>query len=435
MRGVRRQIEAGWDDWDIEPAADTETLDAGTDVDADTGTCPPPSGEHQAAGSSDSNYATDEAQQPVSAHVGVGRPVLREQLEGSWEHWTVQPPVPAGSSAIAHTATDTGDGTLGDDDDADVLGAVAADAPGGVARGGRSRWLLVVALAGVLALGGTGAVGVTSAVRGVKATNLAESLASCEQELKRFKAALKNFDKAKADAAETVKITAEQVADGTTLEALTKAVKAQAPKSVACPAAGDTETLDANTALLAEQIGTVDSDIKAITDSATAVTESKTAKEVADAQQKLSDTITSGEQTLAESEGKVQDNAVREQLREALDNAIKTKDSKDVKALNDHAGNIAGKVQAVGEARAAKEQADTEAAQAQADADARANAGKQSTSNGGGSAKRKSGSSGSGTTTKKSTGSTPKPSPVAPSSHPPASSKPPARGDTGVSLG
>lgn len=433
MRGVRRQIEAGWDDWDIEPAADTETLVAGTDVDADTGTCPPPPGEHQAAGSSDSNYATDEAQQPVSAHAGVGRPVLREQLEGSWEHWSVQPPVPAGSSAIVDAA-DTGDGTLGESADTDVLGAVADDASG-VVHGGRSRWLLVVALVGVLALGGTGAVGVASAVRGVKATNLAESLASCEQELKRFKAALKNFDKAKADAAETVNITAEQVADGATVESLATAAATEAPKAVACPADGTTETLDANTALLAEQIGTVDSSIKAIADAAAKVSESKVDKEVTDAQTNLSGTISNGEQTLADSDGKVSDNTVREQLREALDNAIKTKDSKDVKALNDHAGNIAGKVQAVGEARAAKEQADADAAQAQADADARANAGKQSTLNGGGITKKKSTSSGSGTTMKKSTGSTPKPSTVAPSSNPPASSKPPASGGAGVSLG
>lgn len=88
-------------------------------------------------------------------------------------------------------------------------------------------------------------------------TQRQESLAACEKELKSFTAALKDLDKAKADVAETVKITAEQVADGATVEALAKAVKAQAPKTAACPADGDTETIDANTAKLVKHTKTV----------------------------------------------------------------------------------------------------------------------------------------------------------------------------------
>lgn len=238
-------------------------------------------------------------------------------------------------------------------------------------------------------------------------TKRQQSLASCEKELKSFKAALIDFDKAKTDVASTVTITEAQVADKNTVIALATAVTVEAPKAVACPADGDTETLDANTAKLVKQTKTVDTSIKAITDTATKVTESKTAKEVADAQKNLTDTIANGEQTLADSDGKVSDNTVREQLREALDNAIKTKDSKDIQALNDHAGNVAGKVQAVGDAKAAKEQADAEAAaKAAAAAQAAANT-KKSTSSGtsSGTSSKKTTSNGSGTTTKKNTSS------------------------------
>ncbi|WP_034252253.1 hypothetical protein [Bifidobacterium crudilactis] len=239
-------------------------------------------------------------------------------------------------------------------------------------------------------------------------TKRQQSLASCEKELKQFKTALTDLDRAKTDVAETVKISVEQVADGATVVALAKAVAVEAPKTVTCPAEGDTETLDANTAKLVIQTKTVDSNIKAIRDGAAKVTESKTAKEVADALKTLTDTIASGEQTLSDSDGKVSDNAVREQLREALDSAIDVKESKDIQALGDHAGNLSGKVQAVGDAVNAKAQVDAEAAtQAAAAAQAAANA-KKSTSSGtsSGTSSKKTASSGSGTTTKKSTGST-----------------------------
>jgi colicin import membrane protein len=83
---------------------------------------------------------------------------------------------------------------------------------------------------------------------------------------------------------------------------------------------------------------------------------------VADAQRKLADTVAAHEKTLKGSAGKVADNKVRQQLRDALDAAIKSKASKDVKALGDNVSNVNAKAKAVTDAVAAKKKADEEAA-------------------------------------------------------------------------
>lgn len=255
--------------------------------------------------------------------------------------------------------------------------------------------LIAVLGAAVLVLAG----GITGGVfynNHVKETQRLESLASCEKTLKRFKAALADLDTAKADVSETLKVTEAQVVDKTTVNALTEAVAVTSPQTVACPADGDTATLDTNTVTLDKQSKTVDITIKTITEHATKVAESKTSKDIADAQQKLSDAIATGEQTLKDSAGKVQDNAVREQLREALDNAIKVKESKDIKSLGENAGNVEAKSKAVADAVTAKVEADAQAA-----ADAQSSAAQRTS---GGTSTRSQNTSGS-TTRKGTTGS------------------------------
>lgn len=288
-----------------------------------------------------------------------------------------------------------------------VIDATGDETPQVQSKRRRTRLIAIIAAAALVLAGGV--TGGILYANHLAETRRLESLAACEKELKQFKAALKDLDQARADVAETVKITAGQVADETTVEELASAVALEAPGAVAYPADATVEVLEANGAKLAEGARGVEAGIAAIADGAARVVESKTAKEIADAQKRLSDEIAAGERALKDSEGKVADNAVRQQLRDALDEAIGAKDSRDVRALGAQTDGITGRVKAVGDAVAAKARADAEAeaqavAAAQAAANARKNAG--SYKNTGTTTKKNTTSNGNGTTTQKSTGTT-----------------------------
>lgn len=128
---------------------------------------------------------------------------------------------------------------------------------------------------------------------------------------------------------------------------------------------------------------------KALNAALKAVKDSKLAKELDVAQAQFKQGIDSASQTLKDTDGKVADNATRESLTKAIDEANKTiskKDVSDPKAYTDQKAKLDAAVKQVNDSKAAKEKADAEAAaaaqaaaeaaaaQAQAEADAQAQA-------------------------------------------------------------
>lgn len=111
---------------------------------------------------------------------------------------------------------------------------------------------------------------------------------------------------------------------------------------------------------------------KALNAALKAVKDSKLAKELDTAKSQLKQGIDGAGQTLKDTDGKVADNATRDSLAKAIDEATKALDKKDVsdpKAYTDAKAKLDAAVRQVTDSKAAKEQADAEAAaQAQAQA-------------------------------------------------------------------
>ena len=105
-----------------------------------------------------------------------------------------------------------------------------------------------------------------------------------------------------------------------------------------------------------------------------AVKDSKLAKELDTAKDQLKQGIDGAGQTLRDTDGKVADNATRDNLAKAIDEANNTLSKKgvtDPKAYTDAKAKLDAAVRQVTDSKAAKEQADAEAAaQAQAQAQA-----------------------------------------------------------------
>lgn len=120
---------------------------------------------------------------------------------------------------------------------------------------------------------------------------------------------------------------------------------------------------------------------KALKAALKAVKDSKLAKELDTAKAQLRQGIDSAGKTLKDTEGKVADNATRDSLTKAINEANKTigkKDVSDPKAYTDAKVKLDAAVKQVNDSKAAKEQADAEAAaKAQAEAEAQAQAAAQ----------------------------------------------------------
>lgn len=123
---------------------------------------------------------------------------------------------------------------------------------------------------------------------------------------------------------------------------------------------------------------------KALNAALKAVRDSKLAKELDTAKDQLRQGIDGASQTLKDTDGKVADNATRDSLAKAIDEANNTLSKKgvtDPKTYTDAKARLDAAVRQVTDSKAAKEQADAEAAaQAQAQAQAAAQAAAQSQS-------------------------------------------------------
>lgn len=179
----------------------------------------------------------------------------------------------------------------------------------------------------------------------------------------------------------------EQVADAQTLTALSDAIdKAQAQTGVTDTGANRWliwQEMDAQAAYDADSADASDA-MSRLDKAMDAVTGSMDAKTLADAKAALQSTVDSADKTYADSDGKVQDNATRDNLKTALDVAKKVLSDDgvtDAKEYTDQKTTVDNAVKTVNDSIAAKEKADAEA-KAKAEAEAAASS---SGSSGGGS--------------------------------------------------
>ncbi|WP_188355695.1 hypothetical protein [Galliscardovia ingluviei] len=102
------------------------------------------------------------------------------------------------------------------------------------------------------------------------------------------------------------------------------------------------------------------------------VNASVAAKQLADAKQTLTDKVNAAQQSLTDSDGKVADNATRDQLQAAIDNANKILANKNatLKALQDEPAKLDNAINTVNASVEAKRQADEEAARKAAEEEA-----------------------------------------------------------------
>ena len=169
----------------------------------------------------------------------------------------------------------------------------------------------------------------------------------------------------------------EQVADAQTLADLSDAIdKAQAQTGVDDTGANRWlvwQEMDAQAAYDADAADASDA-MSRLDKAMDAVTGSVDAKTLADAKAALQSTVDNADKTYADSDGKVQDNATRDNLKTALDAAKKVLDDDsviDAKEYTDQKTAVDGAVKAVNDSITAKEKADAEA-KAQAEAAAAA---------------------------------------------------------------
>lgn len=204
-----------------------------------------------------------------------------------------------------------------------------------VAENKKSRKPAVIAVASVAAvavLAGGGYLG----WKAYTGHQLAEARQACVEASESYRKAVNGYSTlVNGDAATAFQITAKQVADAKTVDALATALKATEPKVVAC-AADDRAGYESKTGLIEKNTGWYGKHAKSLENAVRAVNDSKLAKTVSDAERLLND-----------SDGKVQDAKTRDELSKA----VKAKD----------AGLIATASKKVNDSMAAKTKADEEA--------------------------------------------------------------------------
>lgn len=176
------------------------------------------------------------------------------------------------------------------------------------------------------------------------------------------------------DAADAAAVKAEQVEDSKTVESLGKELKSSAPEYEGC-VAEDAQGLDAATVKLNEQADWYGTHEKSLSKAVRAVAESKAAKRLETAKTNLTAKLDEASRLLADSDGKVADNATRDALSNAIDAANGLKDGNDPakidgarKTLEDAINGVNASVQAKTDADAQAAAAAAAAAQAQAQA-------------------------------------------------------------------
>ena len=269
-------------------------------------------------------------------------------------------------------------------------------------RDGRKRpkWLpsLVAAVCAVI-LVAAGIIG-WNMYRGAK---LAEAKEACAAAADAVRSNANEYNALlNGDAADAAAVKAEQVKDSKTVEALGKELKAMAPEYEGC-VAEDAQGLDAAAVKLTEQAGWYETHEKSLSKAVRAVTESKAAKRLETAKTNLTAKLDEASKLLADSDGKVADNATRDALSNAIDAANGLKDGNDPAKIDGARKTVEDAINGVNASVRAKTDADAQAAAAAARARAQA----QSAYNGGssypGGAYRRTGGPASGSNTYRGT--------------------------------
>ena len=261
----------------------------------------------------------------------------------------------------------------------ETAAANVAEARGGVDGRRRPKWLLpLIAVVCAVVLVVAGVVG-WNMYRGAKLAEAKEACAAAADGVRNnaneYNALLNG------DAADAAAVKAEQVEDSKTVESLGKELKASAPEYEGC-VAEDAQGLDAATVKLNEQADWYGTHEKSLSKAVRAVTESKAAKRLETAKTNLTAKLDEASRLLADSDGKVQDNATRETLTNAIDAANKLKDANDATKIDKAHKTLEDAINGVNASVQAKTDADAQAAAAAAAA-AAAQAQAQSTYSGG----------------------------------------------------
>ena len=230
-----------------------------------------------------------------------------------------------------------------------------------VAENKKSRKPAVIAVASVAVvavLAGGGYLG----WKAYTGHQLAEARQACVEASESYRKAVNGYSTlVNGDAATAFQITAKQVADAKTVDALATALKATEPKVVAC-AADDRAGYESKTGLIEKNTGWYAKHTKSLKAAVGAVNDSKLEKTVSDAERLLND-----------SDGKVQDASTRDELSKA----VKVKDADAIAAASKKVNDsMAAKTKADEEAQRKAEEA--QAAQAAAEAAAAAQQAQQS---------------------------------------------------------
>ena len=223
------------------------------------------------------------------------------------------------------------------------------------------HWHFVIGLVAVLAVAAGLSLGVWTWSSHVKA----ESLADCQSQAASATRSLKAYKADRAAAQRQVRaIPQGDVSDVRVVAAVDKAAKPAVPAVPSCSVDDSWSSLRAlaqQATQVADKADAADRGVKAASKKV-ADDESRTVKA------HLDKTITDGDTLLSGSDGQVADNAVRDALKTALDQAkaVQADAKVDSNGRRKAIQNIAGQTQAVNDSKAAKARADQEAAEQQA---------------------------------------------------------------------
>lgn len=233
---------------------------------------------------------------------------------------------------------------------------------------GKRRIIIVSALlVAVLAAGGAVAV-----YRHSASAQLAEAKSMCAEASETLRVARNKYDALHdQDAADAVKITGKQVADADTVATLAAAYKEEAPDLAACNVQGADRLREARERI-DESAAWYDTHAASLTEAVDAVNQSRDAKTLKDAGDALSKQLTAAQEKYKSTDGKVQDDKTRKDLKAMIDKA--TTDGTDAEAMNSQAKQLKDLMGKVDASVKAKQDADKKAAEEKARQEAEAQA-------------------------------------------------------------
>lgn len=247
----------------------------------------------------------------------------------------------------------------------DGVGVVPEPEPETVRR--RPKWLAPVAAGCVLVLL---AVGGVAGYRMWSARELASARTACAVAADGVRGAANDYNAlVNGQAADASAVTADQVKDARTVDALAKALKTTVPEYEGC-LAGSKAGLDEATSKLDRQAAWYRTHAASLGKAVKAVESSR-----------LDRTVEDAEKLLADSKGRVAD----EKTRSMLEQAIKDRDADAIgEAVNAVDGSVKAKAKADADAKARREAEEKAQAEQEAQAAAQAQAQQQAQSYGGG---------------------------------------------------